>query len=116
MKKLGLSVSDAAEIIGSGHATDSLYTDGDPTRLTTTAKAAGLAYASAGIGPGDVNIAEVHDCFTVTELMMLEAIGIADAGQGGAITRDGVTALDGRIPVNTGGGLVGFGHPGLESR
>jgi acetyl-CoA acyltransferase len=53
----------------------------------------------------------VHDCFTVTELMMVEALGLAKLGQGAALTKDGATAIDGSTPVNTGGGLIGFGHP-----
>ena len=97
--------------MGSGHAVSSLYTDGDPTRLTTSAQAAGQALSSAGIAASDLNIAEVHDCFTVTELMMMEAIGLAAPGEGAALLRDGATNIDGRIPVNTGGGLIGFGHP-----
>jgi len=111
LAKLGRATADVVEIAGTGHAVSSLYEDGDPTRLETTQTAAGRAYSEAGISAGDVNLAEVHDCFTVTELMMVEAIGLADLGQGGALTRDGATAIDGSVPVNTGGGLIGFGHP-----
>ncbi len=103
--------ADVAEIAGTGHAVSSLYEDGDLSQLGTTQIAVGRAYAEAGIGSSDVGVAEVHDCFTVTELMMVEAIGLADLGQGGALTRDGATALNGKVPVNTGGGLIGFGHP-----
>jgi acetyl-CoA acyltransferase len=111
LSRLGRAQADVVEIAGTGHSVASLYEDGDPTELATTRTAVGQAYASAGIGPDTVNIAEVHDCFTVTELMMLEAVGLADPGQGGALTRDGATARDGSVPVNTGGGLIGFGHP-----
>jgi len=111
LKALGRSLADVVEVAGTGHAVSSLYEDGDLTKLSTTATAVQRAYAEAGISAEDVNVAEVHDCFTVTELMMIEALGLAAPGQGGALTRDGATALDGAVPVNTGGGLIGFGHP-----
>jgi acetyl-CoA acyltransferase len=109
--KLGRTLADTVEIAGRGHAVDSLYTDGDMTALTTVRTATHQAMADAGITPADLNVAEVHDCFTIAELMSYEAIGLADAGQGAALARDGATAIDGKVPVNTGGGLVGFGHP-----
>ena len=59
----------------------------------------------------DLDVAEVHDCFAVTELMMYEAIGLAEPGKGAEFFRSGATRLGGRIPVNTGGGLLSFGHP-----
>jgi acetyl-CoA acyltransferase len=111
LKKLGKRESDAVELIGLGHSVSSLFVDGDPTELSTVKHAAQKAYKAADIGPGAIQVAEVHDCFTVTELMMYEALGFADPGQGAALLRDGVTELGGRLPVNTGGGLVGFGHP-----
>jgi acetyl-CoA acyltransferase len=108
---LGLTEADCVEVAGVGHSVASLYTDGDLTQLTTTASAAAKAYKAAGIGADDVDVAEVHDCFAVTELMMIEAIGLAAPGQAAALTRSGATAIDGATPVNTGGGLIGFGHP-----
>ncbi len=111
LAKLGISEADCVEVAGVGHSVASLYTDGDLTRLTTTADAAAKAYRSAGITAQDVNVAEVHDCFAVTELMMIEAIGLAAPGQGAELTKSGATAIDGATPVNTGGGLIGFGHP-----
>jgi len=111
LARLGKRPADAAEIVGRGHSVSSLYTDGDLTQLSTSAQAAAQALAGAGISAGDLDIAEVHDCFTVTELMMMEAIGLAAPGDGAALLRDGATNIDGRIPVNTGGGLIGFGHP-----
>ena len=111
LAKLNKTESDAAEIIGRGHAVDSLYEDGDLTALTTTALATKKAYASAGVSPQDIDVAEVHDCFTVTEMMMYEAMGFAAPGQASQLLRDGATDIGGSIPVNTGGGLIGFGHP-----
>lgn len=111
LAKLGKSAADAVEVIGTGHATASLYVDGDPVRLETTAAAAKKAYAAAGIAAGDIDVAEVHDCFTLTEILMYEALGWAEVGRGSSLVRDGATAIDGKLPVNTGGGLIGFGHP-----
>jgi acetyl-CoA acyltransferase len=111
LKKLGRTEADCVEVMGTGHSVASLYTDGDLTQLSNTRSAVSKAYATAGISASDVDVAEVHDCFTVTELMMIEAVGLAELGQGGAMTRDGATAIDGSVPVNTGGGLIGFGHP-----
>ena len=109
--KLGRALDDTAEVVGRGHAVSSLYVDGDPTALTTVQRATSAALADAGIRAQDLHIAEVHDCFTIAELMTYEALGLAAKGQGAALLRDGRTALDGDLPINTGGGLVGFGHP-----
>lgn len=111
LARLGLTLAEVVEILGTGHSTASIFVDGDPTGLDNTRRAAARAYAAAGVGPQDIQIAEVHDCFTVTELMMTEALGWAEAGQGARLLREGATAIEGRLPVNTGGGLVGFGHP-----
>lgn len=111
LAKLGKQPSDAIEVVALAQTTGNLYEDGDPTRLDVTAEAARRAYATAKLSPKDIGVAEVHDCFTVTELLMMEALGFADYRQGGAMIREGRTAIDGDLPVNTGGGLVGFGHP-----
>lgn len=111
LRRLGISRSDCTEILSIGHTVRALGAETDPTRLVNVAHAAGLAYRDAGIGPGDVGLAEVHDCFSITELQLMEALGFCDLGQAGALLRDGATELGGRLPVNTGGGLLGFGHP-----
>ena len=56
-------------------------------------------------------MAEVHDCFSITELLLYEALGFADRGRGIDLVKNGTVLLDGRLPVNTGGGLLAFGHP-----
>ncbi len=111
LRKLGRSPSDAIEITSLALCTGDLYRDGDPTRLETSATATARAYAAAGLKPADIDVAEVHDCFTVTELLMMEAAGFCDVGQSAAMVREGRTSLTGDKPINTGGGLVGFGHP-----
>ena len=75
------------------------------------AAAAQRAYAMAGIGPEQVDSAEVHDCFTITEILDIEDLGLFAKGDGGRASLEGETALDGRVPVNTSGGLLAKGHP-----
>lgn len=111
LAKLGKSISDCTEVVSVGHAVGNLYEDGNPIALETTAAAAKEAYAAAGIGPDDVDVCELHDCFTITELMMMEALGFAEAGQAAKRVAAGDTAIEGKLPINTGGGLIGFGHP-----
>ena len=69
------------------------------------------AYAMAGVGPGDIDCAEVHDCFTITEILDIEDLGFFEKGKGGSRQLEGETSLTGRIPVNTSGGLLAKGHP-----
>ena len=111
LKQLGLSPDECVEIVSYGFATSPLGAVTDFTTMTNTTKAAQEMYADAGITPGDVQVAEVHDCFHVTEALISEALGFADAGQGAKLAVDGATAIDGSIPINTGGGLIAFGHP-----
>lgn len=110
-RKAGLLRDQLVEVLGYGHATGSLYQLEDELELTNTRKAAERLYADTGISAQDVQVAEVHDCFSVTEIMMYEALGFAARGQGVGLVREGATQIDGKIPVNTGGGLVAFGHP-----
>ena len=63
-----------------------------------------------GIGPGDVEVAEIYDCFTSTVLVGLEGLGICERGASGAFVRSGATGLDGRLPTNTHGGLLAEGY------
>jgi acetyl-CoA acyltransferase len=111
LKQLGKRPEDCVEVLGLGVAAGSLYTDSDPLELHTTAAAANVAYAESGVSASQIQVGEVHDCFTVTEILMYEALGLAARGEGKQLARDGTTAIDGAVPINTGGGLVGFGHP-----
>jgi acetyl-CoA C-acetyltransferase len=101
------------KIAGVGAATDTiaLHQRPDLSWLSSTEKAADAAYKMAGVKPEDVDFAEVHDCFTIAEIMVIEALGFVDRGDGGSAARDGLTALGGKIPVNTSGGLKSKGHP-----
>ena len=76
-----------------------------------TARAANLAYQEAGLGPQDVNVIELHDAFTIAELIYYEALGIASHGEGASLLRSGATKIGGSIPVNPSGGLLAKGHP-----
>jgi acetyl-CoA C-acetyltransferase len=100
-------------ISGSGHATDSigLHDRNDRTAFNATAKAAETAYKMAGVTPADIDLAEVHDCFTIAEICVIEALGMVEKGKGGEATKSGMTAIGGKIPVNASGGLKSKGHP-----
>ena len=76
-----------------------------------TRRVATIAYERAGIGPADVDLAEVHDASSIGEIIQTEALGLCPPGAAGAAAERGETALGGRIPVNTSGGLVSKGHP-----
>lgn len=101
------------KILGSGMATGSmaLADRHDPAVLDAVEKAGERAYGMAGVGPGDIQLAEVHDCFAISEICCIEALGLVEQGQAGGAARSGATALGGRVPVNTSGGLKSKGHP-----
>ena len=79
--------------------------------LKCTQEAARQAYQMAGIGPEDINVAEVHDCFTIAEIMAYEDLGFAKPGEGPALIDAKETYIGGKIPVNVDGGLLSKGHP-----
>ncbi len=101
------------KIIGSGHATDSIALSSrkDITWLEATYQAGKRAYAMANKKPKDIDILEVHDCFTIAEICVIEALGIVEKGKGGEAAENEITYLEGKIPVNTSGGLKAKGHP-----
>lgn len=100
-------------ILGIGHATDTIALQSRETlcALRSVEKAASMAYKTAQVKPADINLAEVHDCFTIAEIMVSEALGFAKPGQGGKLVQSGATTLGGKIPINTSGGLKSKGHP-----
>ena len=111
LERYNILPKNTVEIVSYGHATAPLSELANPLELTTTKHAADEAYADAGVSAKDMGVAEVHDCFSVTELLMYEALGFAETGKGVELARQGATTLQGRLPVNTGGGLLAFGHP-----
>lgn len=111
LRRLGKTSADAIELVSYAQTNAPLGRVADYTRLDNSRAAIAEVYGDAGIGAADIDLAEVHDCFAVTELLMIEALQLADFGRAGAFVRDGHTHLDGRVPINTGGGLLAFGHP-----
>ncbi len=108
-----LSNKPLVKVTGTGHSTDTiaLHDREDITDLAATRRAAERAFKMAGVGPSDIDFAEVHDCFSIAEICVIEALGFVDRGKGGEAAESGLTALGGRIPVNTSGGLKSKGHP-----
>ena len=98
---------------GVAQASDRLALDEKEDISTFPAvRAAGeKAFRAAGVRPKDIDVAEIHDCFTIAEIIALEDLGFVERGQGGPATLEGYTALDGEKPVNTSGGLKSKGHP-----
>ena len=100
-------------IIGSGQGSDSLalFQRDSLTSLKAARIAAKEAYEMAGVKPKDVDVAEVHDCFTIAEIIAYEDLGFCSPGKGGKFIEDGIPMLDGELPINTSGGLKSKGHP-----
>ncbi len=101
-------------IRGSGAASDRLALHDRPsiTQLKATAEASKRAYQQSGITPRDIDLAEVHDCFTIAELMATEDLGFAQRGEGGTFAREGRGVLNqGDVTINSSGGLKSKGHP-----
>lgn len=101
------------KIIGSGHATDTIALSSrqDITWIESTYQAAKKAYTMAAKKPEDIDIIEVHDCFTIAEICVTEALGLVERGKGGKAVEEGLTARTGKIPINVSGGLKSKGHP-----
>jgi acetyl-CoA C-acetyltransferase len=103
----------AVKIRGSGMASAemALHNRKEIAFLEAVQTSAARAYGMAGVGPGEIQVAEVHDCFAIAEICCIEALGLVEKGRGGKAAPEGFTALGGRVPVNTSGGLKSKGHP-----
>ena len=111
-KRLGLKREDVVKIVGYGHAAANLTAPPpDLTELTTSRKASATARDMAGITINDFGVIEVHDCFSITGMLSLEALELAAPGQSIDLVLAGENKRTGRFPTNAGGGLVGYGHP-----
>ncbi len=101
------------KIIGAGQASDSLALHGrrDICTLDATVYAAKMAYKQANLSAKDIDVAEVHDCFTIAEICAIEDLGFVKKGEGGKAIENKITTMDGSIPINTSGGLKAKGHP-----
>lgn len=112
LQKTGIPKDQVVEIAGYGHTVGDLSADpDDPTRLDTMQQAVKQAFKNAGITKNDVATVELHDCFSIAAVLGVEAIGFANPGEGTDFILDGHTAHDGKVPFNTTGGLIGWGHP-----
>ena len=100
-------------VIGSGQGSDTLALHDRPIRYSLRAAVAGAeeAYKMAGVGPKDIQVAEVHDCFTIAEIVATEDLGFFERGKGAKAAEEGITELNGEKPINTSGGLKSKGHP-----
>jgi acetyl-CoA C-acetyltransferase len=100
-------------VTGSGHGTDTiaLHERDELTTLGAVKESAKQAYEMAGKGPDDIDFAEVHDCFTIAEIIVSEDLGFFEPGKGGPAVESGETSLTGRLPINPSGGLKSKGHP-----
>ena len=108
-----LSKNKAVKILASAAATDTiaLHSRKDLAALDAVARAAGIAYKQAKKEPSDIQVCEVHDCFTIAEIMSTEALGFFEKGKGGPAVEAGATSIGGKVAGNTSGGLKAKGHP-----
>ncbi|HDN18253.1 MAG TPA: thiolase domain-containing protein [Candidatus Bathyarchaeota archaeon] len=106
-------VDNPIYIIGSGQASSSISLHGREklTVMDSTVNAAREAYKRAKIEPKQIKVAEVHDCFTIAEILAIEGLGFFKVGEGGKATEEGETEIGGKVSVNTSGGLKAKGHP-----
>ena len=101
------------EVIGSGRGASpaAVQSREDINTIPSTMAAAKQAYKMAGIRPKDVDFAEVHDCFTIAEIIDIEDLGFFTKGTAASAVREGATYRNGEIPINPSGGLKSKGHP-----
>lgn len=112
LKNVGIDPKDAVEIVGIGQAASDITKEPENmTCLTTMKAAAAKAMEMAGITVDQIGTVEVHDCFSIAGIMGAEAIGFAEEGKGVDFVLEGHTSRCGKVPFNTTGGLIGWGHP-----
>jgi len=101
------------KILASSQASDTiaLHDRRDISTLDASVAAGRRAFSMSGLSPKDIDLVEVHDCFTIAEICAIEDLGFCKKGEAGRLTGEGVTALHGDLPVNTSGGLKACGHP-----
>jgi len=112
LKRAGIPKDQAVQIVGYGQVERNITNDPpDLTELTAIKKSIKMALDMAGITKDDLGTAEVHDCFSIAGILSTEALGFAEPGKGAQFVADHNTARDGIFPINTTGGLIGWGHP-----
>jgi acetyl-CoA acetyltransferase len=111
LRRLGLS-GPVPRVLGVGLVSGAVQTGlGDLNAEDVSRRAGEEAWKLSGIGPDEIDLVEMHDCFTIAEIVRMEGLGLVPHGQGAAWAADGHTALGGRLPVNPSGGLLSRGHP-----
>jgi acetyl-CoA C-acetyltransferase len=112
-ERAGEFTDKPVRVLGIAQASDFVALDEKPdiTTFPAVRLASAKAYRMAGVSPADIELAELHDCFTIAEIVALEDLGFAPRGEGGAFTLEGHTARTGDKPINTSGGLKSKGHP-----
>ncbi len=111
VKELGIDTPVWIEAVGYSSGTANLSKRKDYVGLEASVKASRMAYKMAGITPNDIDVATVHDCFTIAEILAYEDLGFCEKGEGTKMLREGQTEIGGKIPVNIDGGLKAKGHP-----
>ena len=112
LKRCGIARRDALEVLGWGQVeADLTMPPADLTELETSKRAVEKAFESSGVRREELGTVECHDCFTISGLLSVEAIGFAGKGDGPDYVLEGKTSRAGEIPFNTSGGLIGWGHP-----
>jgi acetyl-CoA C-acetyltransferase len=109
----GMYTDDYAVVMGVAGATDThvVHERADPTTMGAVVDSGEAAYEMAGVGPDNVDVAELHDMFTILEFLQMEGLGFAEPGEAWQQVQQGRTERDGELPVNTSGGLKSKGHP-----
>jgi acetyl-CoA C-acetyltransferase len=112
-ERAGEFTDKPVRVLGIAQASDFVALDQKPdiTTFPAVRRASANAYRMAGVGPADIQLAELHDCFTIAEIVAIEDLGFAARGEGGPFTLEGHTARTGDKPINTSGGLKSKGHP-----
>jgi len=106
------AVNKPVYVLGAGQGSaGAIYRQKDITVPQARLKSSKEAFEQAGMGPEDVDVVELHDCFTIAEIIASEAMGFFEFGEGADAVQEGKTSIGGKIPINPSGGLIGKGHP-----
>ncbi|NUM36558.1 MAG: 3-ketoacyl-CoA thiolase [Candidatus Brocadiae bacterium] len=112
LRRLEIPLSNAVRLMGfSQTQADLTKAPEEPTKLSNSAVSSSQAFAMAGLTAQNIGVLEVHDCFSINGLLMLEAAGFVKEGESASFVANRETSLQGSIPTNTTGGLIGYGHP-----
>jgi len=108
---LGIDAKRAVQVIASAARSERIYAPGESVIVELTRETAAEAFEAAGVGPRDLDVVEVHDAFSVEELLYTEALGLCGEGEGAAYLADGRSRIGGECAISASGGLLAMGHP-----